>query len=113
MEFHSARGDGARRFHRFLQPPPPGTTGLYHVAFLYPNRAELTNVLRRLLKAGIPIDGAADHGVSEAIYLHDPDKNGVELYWDKPKELWPRTADGELAMFTAPLDLDGLLSQSD
>lgn len=91
------------------QPPPPGTTGLYHLAILYSSRSELADAVRRVLKAGIPLEGAADHGVSEAVYLRDPDGNGVELYWDKPKEQWPRTADGALAMFTAPLDLDRLL----
>ena len=91
------------------QPPPPGATGLYHVAILYPTRAELADAVRRVLKAGIPLDGASDHGVSEAIYLRDPDHNGVELYWDRPKEQWPREADGSLAMFTRHLDLDGLL----
>lgn len=94
------------------QPPPPGTTGLYHVAILYPARAELADALRRLLAASIRIDGAADHGVSEAIYLRDPDGNGVELYWDRPKEQWPRSADGHLAMYTHPLDLDALLKEA-
>ena len=89
--------------------PTPGTTGLYHVAILYPTRAELGDSLRRLMKAGIPLDGASDHGVSEALYLRDPDQNGVELYWDRPKESWPRGPNGELAMFTVPLDLDDLL----
>jgi catechol 2,3-dioxygenase len=90
-------------------PPPPGTTGLYHVAILYPTRAELADAVRRVLAAGIELDGAADHGVSEAIYLRDPDDNGVELYRDRPKEEWPRTPDGGLAMFTRALDLDVLL----
>ena len=94
------------------QPPPPGTTGLYHLAILYPTRADLADAVRRVLKAGLPLDGAADHGVSEAIYLRDPDGNGVELYWDKPKEQWPRSPDGSLAMFTHPLDLDALLEES-
>jgi len=94
-------------------PPPPGTTGLYHVAILYPTRAALADALRRLIEAKIPLEGAADHGVSEALYLRDPDGNGVELYWDRPKELWPRTPDGGLAMFTRPLDLDALLKESD
>src|ERR1041384_6122585 len=94
------------------QPPPPGATGLYHIAILYPSRAELADALRRLVKAKIPLEGASDHGVSEAIYLRDPDKNGVELYWDRPKEQWPRSADGGLAMFTHPLDLDALLKES-
>jgi catechol 2,3-dioxygenase len=94
------------------QPPLPGTTGLYHVAILYPARAELADALRRLLKAKTPLEGAADHGVSEAIYLRDPDGNGVELYWDRPKEQWPRSADGGLAMFTHSLDLDALLKEA-
>ena len=94
------------------QPPPRDATGLYHVAFLLPTREALATAVRRVLKAGIPLDGAADHGVSEAIYLRDPDKNGVELYWDKPKERWPRTAEGGIAMFTAPLDLEALLAQA-
>jgi catechol 2,3-dioxygenase len=90
-------------------PPAPGTTGLYHVAILYPTRKLLADALQRVLRAGIELQGAADHGVSEAIYLRDPDNNGVELYWDRPREEWPRKADGGLAMFTHPLDLDGLL----
>jgi catechol 2,3-dioxygenase len=89
-------------------PPPRGTTGLYHLAILYPTRAELGRALRRLIDAGIPLEGASDHGVSEALYLRDPDNNGVELYWDRPGE-WPRDANGGLNMSTAPLDLDGLL----
>ncbi|HEX3555122.1 MAG TPA: VOC family protein [Thermoanaerobaculia bacterium] len=93
-------------------PPPPGTTGLYHLAILYPTRAALGDALRRLIAAGIQLDGAADHGVSEALYLRDPDENGVELYWDRPREAWPRTADGELAMYTRRLDLEGLLAAS-
>jgi catechol 2,3-dioxygenase len=91
-------------------PPPLGTTGLYHLAILYPKRAQLADALRRLIEANIALDGASDHGVSEALYLRDPDDNGVELYWDRPKELWPRTADGALAMFTHRLDLMGLLA---
>ena len=93
-------------------PPAPGTTGLYHVAILYPTRAELGDALRRLIKANIPLDGASDHGVSEALYLRDPDDNGVELYWDRPREQWPKTGSGELAMFTRPLDLDALLAEA-
>lgn len=89
--------------------PPPGTTGLYHVAIVYPNRAELADAVRRVLRAGIPLEGASDHGVSEAIYLRDPDGNGIELYRDRPKEQWPKTGDGELNMLTAPLNLDSLL----
>ena len=93
--------------------PAPGTTGLYHLAILYPTRPELADVLRRVLAAGITLDGAADHGVSEALYLRDPDGNGVELYWDRQADEWPRTADGTLAMFTRRLDLEALLSESD
>lgn len=91
--------------------PPPGTTGLYHLAILYPTRAALADALRRLASAGIEIEGASDHGVSEAIYLRDPDGNGVELYWDRPPEKWPRGADGKLAMTTQPLDLESLLDE--
>ncbi|HEV2435832.1 MAG TPA: VOC family protein [Verrucomicrobiae bacterium] len=90
-------------------PPPSGTTGLYHLAILYPTRALLADAVRRVLAAGIELDGASDHGVSEAIYLRDPDGNGVELYWDRPREQWPRSPDGGVAMFTRALDLDGLL----
>ena len=93
-------------------PPPPGTTGLYHLAILYPTRAELGEALRRLITAGINLEGASDHGVSEALYLRDPDENGVELYWDRPREQWPRTPEGSLAMFTRPLDLDNLLTEA-
>jgi catechol 2,3-dioxygenase len=92
--------------------PPPGSTGLYHVAIVYPTRALLADALRRLQKAGVPIEGASDHGVSEAIYLRDPDGNGVELYWDRPREKWPRTADGSIEMFTHPLDLAALLKEA-
>ncbi len=93
-------------------PPPPGTTGLYHLAILYPTRQELADALRRLLAAGIELDGASDHGVSEALYLRDPDGNGVELYWDRPESKWPRTPSGELNMVTEPLDLDSLLQEA-
>jgi catechol 2,3-dioxygenase len=92
-------------------PPAPGTTGLYHLAILYPTRAALADALRRLINAKIPLTGAADHGVSEALYLNDPDGNGVELYWDRPRESWPRNADGSLAMYTRQLDLKGLLAE--
>lgn len=92
-------------------PPPPGATGLYHTAILYPTRRALAVALRRVLEAGVVLDGAADHGVSEALYLRDPDDNGVELYWDRPPELWSRTPGGELAMFTRRLDLNGLLKE--
>ena len=93
-------------------PPPPGTTGLYHVALRYPDRASLADALRRLVDAGVPLDGAADHGVSEALYLRDPDGNGVELYRDRPREEWPRLGDGSLAMTTHPLDVAGLLREA-
>jgi catechol 2,3-dioxygenase len=92
-------------------PPPRGTTGLYHVAIRYPTRAALAKALNRLMDAGVGLDGASDHGVSEALYLHDFDGNGVELYWDRPREQWPRTADGRLAMVTERLDLGGLLRE--
>ena len=92
------------------KPPAPGTTGLFHTAILYPTRAALADALRRLAKANITLDGASDHGVSEALYLRDPDQNGVELYWDKPRDLWPLTAKGELAMVTERLDLKALLA---
>jgi len=94
-------------------PPPSGTTGLFHLGILYPTRAALANALRRLMKAGIRLDGASDHGVSEALYLSDPDQNGLELYWDRPKEQWPRTATGQIAMGTEPLDLEALLREAD
>ena len=90
-------------------PPPSNSTGLYHLAIAYPTRTELADALRRLKRAGIPLEGASDHGVSEALYLRDPDGNGVELYWDRPREQWPRTSTGDLAMVTEPLNLDGLL----
>ncbi len=94
-------------------PPPAGSTGLYHVALVYPTRAALADALRRLMAAGIPLEGASDHGVSEALYLRDPDDNGVELYWDRPREAWPRAADGSLVMYTRRLDLAGLLSAAE
>jgi catechol 2,3-dioxygenase len=90
-------------------PPPRGTTGLYHVAIRYPTRAALADALRRLERAGIQLQGASDHGVSEALYLADPDGNGVELYYDRPQEDWPRNPDGSLLMYSRPLDLDDLL----
>lgn len=92
-------------------PPAPGTTGLYHIAILYPTRPALADALRRLIVARVPLDGASDHGVSEALYLRDPDENGVELYWDRPREKWPLVADGRLSMFTRRLDLDDLLRE--
>jgi catechol 2,3-dioxygenase len=93
-------------------PPPRGSTGLYHVAIRYPDRAALADALRRLLSAGIALEGASDHGVSEAIYLRDPDDNGVELYCDRPREQWPRKPDGRIAMYSRQLDLEALLSES-
>lgn len=93
------------------RPPPPGSTGLFHVAILYPTRAALADALRRLIKAGIRLTGAADHGVSEALYLNDPDGNGVELYVDRPEANWPRTADGQLSMYTRSLSLEDLLKE--
>jgi catechol 2,3-dioxygenase len=93
-------------------PPPRGSTGLYHVAIRYPDRRSLADALRRVLEAGIPLEGASDHGVSEAIYLRDPDENGIELYWDRPKEEWPRDDGKGVAMVTRPLDLESLLAQA-
>jgi len=93
------------------KPPPIGCTGLYHLAILYPTRADLADALLRLQRAGIELDGASDHGVSEALYLRDPDQNGVELYFDRPKEEWPRSLQGQLAMYTRPLDLSSLLAE--
>jgi len=93
-------------------PPPPGHTGLFHTAFLYPDRPSLADALRRVRAAGLELTGAADHGVSEALYLDDPDGNGVELYRDKPEADWPRGPDGALAMVNAPLDLDALLTEA-
>jgi catechol 2,3-dioxygenase len=94
------------------RPPAPGTTGLYHLAILYPNRASLGDALRRVVQAGIPLDGAADHGVSEALYLRDPDENGVELYRDRPQAEWPRDGEGKLAMYTRHLDVRALLAEA-
>lgn len=93
-------------------PPPPGHTGLFHTAFLYADRAQLADALRRLVEAGIPLDGASDHGVSEALYLRDPDGNGVELYWDRPEAEWPRDPNGDLKMVTEPLDVQALLDDA-
>ena len=92
-------------------PAPKGTTGLYHFAILYPTRAALAGALRRLIQANVTLEGASDHGVSEALYLSDPDGNGIELYWDRPKELWPRDAKGQIEMFTRQLDLENLLAE--
>ena len=91
-------------------PPPRGTTGLFHAAIRYPTRKALADALRRLGEAGVTLDGASDHGASEALYLRDPDGNGLELYWDRPRDEWPRSADGKVAMFTAPLDLRSLMA---
>jgi catechol 2,3-dioxygenase len=93
-------------------PPPPGTTGLFHVAILYPDRATLAAAVQRVLDAGVRLTGASDHGVSEAIYLNDPDGNGIELYRDRPKDEWPHTPDGALTMYTRPLDLGDLLAEA-
>src|SRR3954447_13626044 len=93
-------------------PPPPGTTGLYHVAIRYPDRATLGNALKRVANAGVPVSGATDHGVSEAIYLRDPDGNGVELYRDRAEDEWPRDTDGGLSMISEPLDLQALLTEA-
>jgi catechol 2,3-dioxygenase len=93
-------------------PPPPGSTGLFHTAILYPTRAALATAVKRVVEAGVPLTGASDHGVSEAVYLADPDRNGIELYWDRPREEWPRTADGGIEMFTAGLDLQALLAEA-
>ncbi|MEM0949757.1 MAG: VOC family protein [Pseudomonadota bacterium] len=94
-------------------PPPAGHTGLYHVAFLYPDRSALARALRSVVDAGVTLDGAADHGVSEALYFRDPDGNGVEIYRDRPENEWPRDADGDLAMVNAPLDVAALLTEAD
>jgi len=94
-------------------PPPPRTTGLYHTAIRFPDRRNLAQAVKRVLEAGIPLDGASDHGVSEAIYLRDPDDNGVELYRDRPREEWPTTPDGRLTMHTRPLDVAALLAEAD
>jgi catechol 2,3-dioxygenase len=93
-------------------PAPPGSTGLFHLAIRYPTRAALADALRRLSEAGVPLEGASDHGVSEALYLSDPDGNGIELYWDRPREEWPRGGDGKLTMGTEPLDPRGLLAET-
>jgi catechol 2,3-dioxygenase len=94
-------------------PPPAGSTGLYHTAIRYPTRAALAKAVRRVVEAGVPLSGASDHGVSEAIYLNDPDRNGIELYWDRPRDEWHRDEEGNLVMFTAPLDLNALLAEAD
>src|SRR3954454_9188076 len=93
-------------------PPLPNATGLYHVAIRYPDRAALGTALRRLVDARVPLDGASDHGVSEALYLHDPDGNGLELYWDRPRAEWPRASDGTIRMTTEPLDVEALLEEA-
>jgi catechol 2,3-dioxygenase len=97
---------------RGAAPPPPGHTGLFHVAIRYPDRATLADALRRLVEAGVPLSGASDHGVSEALYLNDPDGNGIELYRDRPREEWPHDPDGKIAMVTIPLDLNALLAEA-
>jgi catechol 2,3-dioxygenase len=93
-------------------PPPRGTTGLYHLAILYPTRAVLADAMHRLKSAGIQLDGASDHGVSEALYLRDPDNNGIELYWDRPRDSWPRNDDGSVNMYTRPLQIQDLLASA-
>ncbi|MBI1863186.1 VOC family protein [Candidatus Microgenomates bacterium] len=98
---------------RGATPPPPGHTGMYHFAILLPSRKELANTLKTLVNADYPIGGASDHGVSEAVYLEDPDGNGIELYWDRPKKEWPKDKNGDLAMTLAPLDLTKLLKEAD
>jgi catechol 2,3-dioxygenase len=98
---------------RNVPPAPRNTAGLFHLAILYPERRDLAQALRWLLEAEYPLDGASDHGVSEALYLRDPDSNGVELAWDRPEDQWPRDADGKLAMVTRPLDVEGLLAELD
>jgi len=95
------------------KPPPAGCTGLYHLAILYPTRRDLADALLRLQRAGIDLEGAADHGVSEALYLRDPDQNGVELYFDRPENAWPRDSEGRLAMYTRSLDLSSLMAERD
>lgn len=97
---------------RHARPPGPGTTGLYHFAILYPHRQALAAALRRVLDAGVPLEGASDHGVSEAVYLRDPDGNGIELYRDRPQPEWPRSPEGELVMYSRPLDLRALLAEA-
>jgi catechol 2,3-dioxygenase len=94
-------------------PAPPSSTGLYHVAYRHPSRPGLASALRRLARAGARLTGASDHGVSEALYLNDPDRNGIEVYWDRPRDRWPMTADGSVDMYTAPLDLDSLLAENE
>ena len=98
---------------RGASPPPPGHTGLFHAAIRYPDRKALADALRRLVEAGVPLEGASDHGVSEALYLSDPDGNGLELYRDRPVEEWPRDEDGSLGMFTRPLDVQALLAEAE
>ena len=98
-------------FSKNAPPAPKNATGLFHTAILYPTRKDLATILHRLRKAGYPLTGASDHGVSEALYLEDPDKNGVELYWDKPKEQWPKKTDGSLDMYTKLLDLNNLMKE--
>ena len=98
---------------RGASPPPPGHTGLFHAAIRYPDRKALADALRRLVEAAVPLEGASDHGVSEALYLSDPDGNGLELYRDRPMEEWPRNEDGSLGMFTRPLDVQALLAEAE
>ena len=118
---HSAAFISAGGYHHHIglntweslggSPPPPGATGLYHAAIRYPTRAALADALRRLIEARIALDGASDHGVSEALYLRDPDQNGLELYWDRPREAWPTAEDGHVTMYTRALDVGNLLAE--
>ena len=104
---------GLNTWHSLNMPPAPkNAAGLFHVAILYPTRKDLSAILRRILDAGVKLEGASDHGVSEALYLSDPDQNGIELYWDKPKSDWPKTEDGQLTMITERLDLENLLAET-
>ncbi len=104
---------GLNTWHSLDMPSAPkNAAGLFHIAILYPTRKDLSAILRRLIDAGVKIEGASDHGVSEALYLSDPDQNGIELYWDKPKSDWPKTQDGDLAMITERLDLENLLAET-
>ena len=98
-------------FSKNAPPAPRNSTGLFHTAILYPTRKDFATIFQRLLEVKYPLTGASDHGVSEALYLNDPDKNGVELYWDRPKDQWPKKPDGSLEMFTIPLDLNDLLKE--
>jgi len=104
---------GLNTWHSKGMPPAPANApGLFHTAILYPTRKDLSAILRRLMDAGVELEGSADHGVSEALYFNDPDQNGIELYWDRPKSDWPHSEDGMLTMINKPLDIDGLLAET-